>query len=64
MMAQERHVVIGIITVPAEYAQNVADLMVAWGIKAIWNFTPVAHQGAVAYRGAEYDDLYEPGDTL
>ena len=40
MMAQERHVVIGIITVPAEYAQNVADLMVAWGIKAIWNFTP------------------------
>ena len=31
---------IGIITVPAEHAQNVADLMVAWGIKAIWNFTP------------------------
>lgn len=40
MMAAERNVVIGIITVPAENAQNVADLMVAWGIKAIWNFTP------------------------
>lgn len=40
VMAAERNVVIGIITVPAEYAQNVADLMVAWGIKAIWNFTP------------------------
>ena len=39
-MAAERKVVIGIITVPAENAQNVADLMVAWGIKAIWNFTP------------------------
>lgn len=39
-MAAERNVVIGIITVPAEHAQNVADLMVAWGIKAIWNFTP------------------------
>ena len=39
-MAAEKNVVIGIITVPAENAQNVADLMVAWGIKAIWNFTP------------------------
>ncbi len=39
-MAAERSIVIGIITVPAENAQNVADLMVAWGIKAIWNFTP------------------------
>ncbi|MCC8172840.1 MAG: redox-sensing transcriptional repressor Rex [Odoribacter sp.] len=39
-MAAERQIVIGIITVPAEHAQNVADLMVAWGIKAIWNFTP------------------------
>ena len=40
VMAAERKVVIGIITVPAENAQNVADLLVAWGIKAIWNFTP------------------------
>ncbi len=31
---------IGIITTPDSKAQEVADLMVAWGIKAIWNFTP------------------------
>ena len=36
----EDNVAIGIITVPAECAQGIADLMVAWGIKAIWNFTP------------------------
>jgi redox-sensing transcriptional repressor len=39
-LAQELKVIMGIITVPAENAQTVADLMVAWGIKAIWNFTP------------------------
>ncbi len=31
---------IGIITTPDLRAQETADLMVAWGIKAIWNFTP------------------------
>ena len=31
---------IGIITTPDSKAQETADLMVAWGIKAIWNFTP------------------------
>ncbi len=31
---------IGIITTPDSNAQEVADLAVAWGIKAIWNFTP------------------------
>lgn len=31
---------IGILTVPADKAQDVADSMVAAGIKAIWNFTP------------------------
>ncbi len=39
-LAQEMKAIIGIITVPAEIAQSVADLMVAWGVKAIWNFTP------------------------
>ena len=29
---------IGIITVPAAYAQEICDLMVSCGIKAIWNF--------------------------
>lgn len=31
---------IGVLTVPIEIAQEVTDLMVASGIKAIWNFTP------------------------
>lgn len=31
---------IGIMTVPVEKAQEVTDLIVAGGIKAIWNFTP------------------------
>lgn len=31
---------IGIITTPDGCAQEVADLAVAWGVKAIWNFTP------------------------
>lgn len=39
-MPESYQVKIGIVTVPAEHAQNVADLMVAWGIRAIWNFTP------------------------
>lgn len=39
-MPARHNVAIGIITVPAECAQEVADLMVAEGIKAIWNFTP------------------------
>lgn len=37
-----RHnVKIGILTVPIDSAQEVADRMVVWGIKAIWNFTPL-----------------------
>lgn len=31
---------IGIVAVPVDSAQDVADTMVAAGIKAIWNFTP------------------------
>ena len=34
-------VLMGIITVPAEYAQQVCDLLIKCGIKAIWNFAPV-----------------------
>lgn len=37
-----RHnVKIGVLTVPIDSAQEVADRMVVWGIKAIWNFTPL-----------------------
>jgi redox-sensing transcriptional repressor len=35
------HILIGIITVPAAEAQAVADMMVAGGIRAIWNFAPI-----------------------
>ncbi|MDD3234718.1 MAG: redox-sensing transcriptional repressor Rex [Candidatus Cloacimonetes bacterium] len=34
------HIHIGILTVPADAAQEIADEMVANGIIAIWNFTP------------------------
>ena len=34
-------VLMGIITVPAAHAQEVADRLIACGIKAIWNFAPV-----------------------
>lgn len=34
-------ILMGIITVPAEYAQSVCDMMIECGIKAIWNFAPV-----------------------
>ena len=40
-LAERMHVLIGIITVPAPEAQAVADLMVAGGIRAIWNFAPI-----------------------
>ncbi len=36
-----RHkILMGIITVPSEAAQDVADRLIACGIKAIWSFTP------------------------
>ena len=34
------HINIGIITVPSSEAQKVADMLVAGGIQAIWNFAP------------------------
>ena len=34
------NVLMGIITVPAEHAQQVCDQLIAAGIKAIWNFAP------------------------
>jgi len=40
-LARRMNILMGIITVPAEAAQSVADLMVAGGIRAIWNFAPV-----------------------
>lgn len=40
-MAYRMKVHIGVITVPADEAQKVADMMIEGGIKAIWNFAPV-----------------------
>ena len=37
----EAAVDIGVITVPASEAQGVADLLVAAGVKGIWNFAPI-----------------------
>ena len=37
---RKHKVLMGIITVPGEQAQEVADLLIAGGIKAIWNFAP------------------------
>ena len=34
-------VLMGIITVPSKYAQEVCDKLIACGIKAVWNFAPV-----------------------
>lgn len=40
-LAQRMHVHIGIISVPAAYAQSVAERLVAGGVRALWNFAPV-----------------------
>lgn len=37
---KEHKTEIGILTVPADKAQSVADIMIAAGIRAIWNFAP------------------------
>lgn len=39
-LVQELSIKIGIIAVPVESAQDIADLAARSGIKAIWNFTP------------------------
>lgn len=41
-MIKKQHIQLGILTVPAEVAQEIAETMVASGIRGIWNFTPVA----------------------
>jgi redox-sensing transcriptional repressor len=39
-LAQRLHIQMGIITVPASAAQEVAEAMITGGIKVIWNFAP------------------------
>lgn len=43
-LCQRMKIHIGIITVPAEAAQEVCDLLVEGGVQAIWNFAPVVLQ--------------------
>lgn len=40
-IVKEKNINIGIITVPAEYAQQVTNKLVATGVKGIWNFAPI-----------------------
>lgn len=51
---------IGIVAVPVDKAQEVADLLIAAGIKALWNFTPVrirATEGVVIQDTSIYSHL-------
>lgn len=38
---RSNNVLMGIITVPGKYAQEVCDSLIRCGIKAVWNFAPV-----------------------
>ena len=40
-LAKRMSIHLGIITAPAEYAQSIAEEMVAGGIQAVWNFAPM-----------------------
>ncbi len=43
-IVKERNIHIGIIAVPAAFAQGVADQLVEAGIRGIWNFAPIKMQ--------------------
>ena len=38
---KNHNVLMGIVTVPAAYAQEVCDRLISNGIKAVWNFAPI-----------------------
>lgn len=40
-IVKERNIQIGIIAVPAAFAQGIADKLVESGVKGIWNFAPI-----------------------
>ncbi|AFN73880.1 CoA-binding domain protein [Melioribacter roseus P3M-2] len=40
-MAERMHIHLGIITAPAEAAQEIADMLIEGGVIGIWNFAPV-----------------------
>jgi redox-sensing transcriptional repressor len=62
-VAREMNAQLGIITVPAEAAQEVVDLLVENGIHAIWNFAPATLRipaGVIV----QNEDLYRSLATL
>ncbi|MGO9260725.1 MAG: redox-sensing transcriptional repressor Rex [Bryobacteraceae bacterium] len=52
------HIHLGVIATPAGAAQATADLMVAGGIRAIWNFAP-AHLRVPDFVVVRNEDLYD-----
>jgi len=56
-LAQRMSIHLGIVTAPAEYAQDIADEMVKGGIQAIWNFAPVRLK-VPAHIIVHQEDLY------
>ena len=53
---KKNKVLMGIITVPAEHAQEVANQLIAGGIKAIWNFAPT-HLEVPAHILVQYENM-------
>jgi redox-sensing transcriptional repressor len=53
-----RHIHLGVIATPAAVAQSTAELMVAGGIRAIWNFAPV-HLRVPEFVVVRNEDLYD-----
>lgn len=39
-LCRRMHINVGVITTPAEAAQETADMLIAGGVKGIWNFAP------------------------
>jgi len=72
-LTQRMHIQIGILAVPAGAAQEVADLMVGAGVRAIWNFAPtrlalpadvrVRHENLLASLSVLSVQLQHPGKT-
>ena len=56
-LAQRMHIHLGVLATPAGAAQQVADLMVEGGIRAIWNFAPV-HLRVPSFVILQNEDLY------
>jgi len=56
--ARASHIHLGVITTPAASAQATAELMVAGGVRAIWNFAPV-HLRVPDFMVVRNEDLYE-----